>query len=176
MAPGRAVLATLVAIGLLATGGTALWQARTLSAERAVTSAAPKAPAPRRDAGVAILRAWDTQRAAAYEAGDVNGLRALYARGSTAGRRDVRLLRRYAARGLRVSGLETQLLAVRVKAGSEAAGRLVLEVTDRVAGAVAVRGSTRVPLPAGAARGRLVTLVDRDGRWVVSTVRAATPR
>src|SRR5688500_15295196 len=120
MAPGRAVVACLVAAGLLATGGTALWQARTLSAERALTVAA---------------------------------LRALYARRSSAGRRDVRLLRRYAARGLRVSGLETQLLAVRVTDGSDRTGRLVLKVTDRVAGAVAVRGSTRVPLPAGAARG-----------------------
>jgi hypothetical protein len=175
MAPGRAAVATLVAIGLLATGGTALWQARTISAEPAVTAAAPREPAPPRDAAVAILRAWDTRRAAAYETGDVPSLRALYARGSTAGRRDVRLLRRYAARGLRVSGLETQLLAVRVTGGSDRAGRLVLEVTDRVAGADAVRGSTRVPLPAGAARGRVVTLREREGRWVVTTVRAATP-
>jgi hypothetical protein len=175
MAPGRAVVATLVAAGLLATGGTALWQALTLSAERAETAAVAETPTPRRDAAVAILRAWDTKRAAAYETGDVTALRALYAEGSTAGRRDVRLLLRYAARGLRVSGLETQLLAVRVRGGTDRAGRLVLEVTDRVAGAVAVRGSTRVPLPVGAARDRVVTLMEREGRWVVTSVRAGTP-
>ena len=61
-----------------------------------------------------VLHAWDTRRARAWAEADADALRALYVRGSAAGRADVRLLRAYAARGLVVRRLVTQVFAVRV--------------------------------------------------------------
>ena len=116
-----------------------------------------------------VLRAWDGRRARAYAAGDRAALRALYLPGSAAGSRDVDLLRRYTDRSLRVVGLQTQLLTVHVQ--RRAPGRLVLRVTDRVTGATAVSRGARIRLPASAPRARQVTLVRRDGRWVVAAVR-----
>ena len=66
-------------------------------------------------------------------------------------------------------GLQTQLLTVHVR--RRVPRRLVLEVTDRVTGAVAVGRGARVRLPDGAPRAREVTLVRRAGRWVVAAVR-----
>jgi hypothetical protein len=116
-----------------------------------------------------VLRAWDGRRARAYAAGDRAALRALYLPGSAAGSRDVDLLRRYTDRSLRVVGLQTQLLTVHVQ--RRVPGRLVLRVTDRVTGATAVSREARIRLPASAPRARQVTLVRRDGRWVVAAVR-----
>ena len=80
------------------------------------------------------------------------------------------VLRSYRARGLRVVGLTTQLLDVRSE--RREAGEVVLRVTDRLAGAVAVGPGRRVHLPAGIARTRVVTLVDEGRGWVVAEVRA----
>jgi len=115
-----------------------------------------------------VLRAWDERRSRAYAQGDARALKALYAEGSTAGRRDTRLLRRYAARGLRVVGIRTQVLAAEVR--RETDRRLVLVVTERVTGAAAVGRGRRIRLPQGAARRRVVSLVQRRGRWVVTEV------
>ncbi len=59
------------------------------------------------------------------------------------------MLRRYAARGLRVVGLRTQVLAVEVL--RHHARHLALVVTDRVVGGAAVGHGSRVRLPEGAA-------------------------
>ena len=91
------------------------------------------------------LAAWDERRAAAYAAGDPAALRALYAPGSETGRADRAALRAYAARGLRVDGLRTQLLAVRVVRRSPDGWHLV--VTDRLAGGVARGAGVTVSLP-----------------------------
>ncbi len=116
-----------------------------------------------------VLRAWDRRRARAWAEGDVRALRTLYV--DRAGVADVRLLRRYADRGYRVEGLTTQLLAVDVL--EQRRGRWLLRVTDRLAGAVAVRGAERVPLPRDGVDTHVVALVrGAEGRWRVAEVRA----
>ncbi|GAA1150001.1 hypothetical protein [Nocardioides aquiterrae] len=115
-----------------------------------------------------VLHAWDERRAAAWSAGDAAGLRTLYTSGSVAGRRDVAMLRVWTARGLRVAGMRTQLLRVSVRA--QAPARLVLEVTDRVIGGVAVPGA--VPLPRDRPTGHVVTFRRVAGEWRVSSVRS----
>ena len=116
----------------------------------------------------AVLRAWDEQRARAWAEGDTDALRDLYVDG--AGASDVRLLRRYAERGYRVEGMTTQLLAVDVLASTPVRWRL--RVTDRLAGAVAVRGHERLRLPLDRADTHVITLVlGEDGRWRVAWAR-----
>lgn len=120
------------------------------------------------DPAVAVLADWDRRRAAAYAAGDAASLRRLYTRGSRAGRRDVAVLEEYADRGLRVVGLRTQVLAVEVLVRRPE--RLVLAVTDRLAGAVAVGERREVALPRGRPVQRTITLRRQEGTWLVARV------
>ena len=115
----------------------------------------------------AVLAAWDAERAAAWAAGDAEALAGLYAGG--AGAADVSLLRAYRRRGLRVEGLTTQVLALRVVARSP--GRWELAVTDRAVGGTAVGAGTPVALPVGRPSTRRVVLVREGGRWLVARVR-----
>lgn len=117
-----------------------------------------------------LLGDWDRRRAQAWAVGDVSALRRLYAPGSVAGRRDARMLGEYAARGLRVRGLVTQVLAWDVVRGSP--GRLRLTVTDRMVAARVVGATWSVELPADAASRREVVLVHQPGGWVVAEVRS----
>lgn len=118
------------------------------------------------------LHRWDTRRAQAYAAGSPAALSSLYVRGSVAGRADVVLLDRYRRRGVRVVGLRSQLLSVRVLDGHR--DRLRLRVVDRVVGAFAVRGPHRVHLPLDRPSVRTITLVRRGSpRWRVAAVTAA---
>lgn len=116
----------------------------------------------------AVLARWDERRAAAWAAGDVEALRSLYAVGSRTGEQDLGLLRHYLARGLRVEGLTTQVLALAVVERSPR--RLVLDVTDRVVGGAAVGGPRRVVLPADRASARRVVLVRPGRTWLVAEV------
>lgn len=135
------------------------------------TSVAPAA----RDIGVvdavgslAVLRDWDRARAAAWAEGDPAALRDLYARGSAAGRADVAMLRRWTARGLRVEGMGMQVLAVelRLRTGR----RLVLVVTDRLVGAVAVGpDGRRTPLPRDGATRRRLEFRRTEGEWLLAS-------
>ena len=119
-----------------------------------------------------MLHAWDARRADAWAAGSPARLRALYVSGSAAGEADVRLLRRYRARGLRVTGMRTQVLALHVL--EQRPHRRRVEVSDRLAGAVVVGAGRRTTLPRDAASTRVVTLVRAPGgRWRVAAV---TPR
>ena len=119
----------------------------------------------------AVLRRWDAARARAWAAGDVRRLGALYTPGSVAGRRDRAMLQAWLRRGLVVSDLRPQVLALReVRHGD---GRWVLEVTDRVSSGQAVgRGAAR-PQPRDAATTTTVTQRRLHGRWRVESVSAA---
>ena len=85
-----------------------------------------------------------------------------------AGRRDVRMLRRWRDRGLRVERLRTQLIAVEVE--RHQAGRWDLLVTDRLVGGVAVGRGLRADLPVDRPSRRRVTLLLDRGRWQVASV------
>ena len=116
----------------------------------------------------AVLHAWDDQRAQAWASGDPAALRDLYTAGSPAGRADRAMLRSWHERGLRVTGLRMQLLAVRVRRWSD--GRIVLVVTDRLAGGVSVGSGVRVPLPRDEPSTRRVVLRRVAGEWRVRRV------
>jgi hypothetical protein len=115
-----------------------------------------------------VLRDWDTARAGAWADGDPAALSALYLPGSAAGLRDVRLLRSYAARGLRVSDLRMQRLAVRVLV--EDGTRLRLEVVERLLGAQVRHGAAVRRLPTGQPVRRVIELRLVDGVWKVARV------
>ncbi|MGH3445388.1 MAG: hypothetical protein ACRDPB_08435 [Nocardioidaceae bacterium] len=124
---------------------------------------------------VRILHRWDRRRSRAYADGSVAELRRLYVDGSAAGRADVRLLRTYADRGLRVQGMRMQLLSVSVLAHRE--GLLRLRVTDRLTGAVAVGPGLvdpghrrRLRLPRDGASSHVLTLRPADDGWRVAAV------
>lgn len=117
---------------------------------------------------LAALRAWDAGRARAWASADLAALEGLYTDGSVAGARDVAMLRRWRDRGLRVEGMQTQVVAARVAARS--ADRVVVVVTDRLAGAVATGRGRRVPLPGDRLTTRAVTLHLVDRVWRVDSV------
>jgi hypothetical protein len=119
----------------------------------------------------AVLHTWDEQRAAAWAAGDAPTLRALYTPASTAGRRDVAMLRSWSARGLRVDGLRTQLIDVSVRRRTPRL--LVLAVTDRLVGGVSVPGG--LPLPRDRPSRHVVVMRVVEGEWRVSAARPVRP-
>jgi hypothetical protein len=135
-------------------------------------TAATAAPAVR-SAGAAalgILHTWDAERARAYARGRPRRLQGLYVPGSSAGRADLELLRRYHRRGLRVTGMRTQVLSLAVV--EHRAGLWRLRVTDRLVGAVAVGPGGRTTLPRDRPSGHEITLMRaRDGAWRVAGVR-----
>ena len=135
----------------------------------ASSAEASSAPRPDRSGPAAVLGAWDEQRSAAWAEGDAGALERLYADGSGAGAADVRLLRDYGRRGLRVEGMTTQVLGLRVAARSPS--RLELVVTDRVVGAAAVGSGAPVSLPVDRPSTRRVVLVREGAGWVVAEVR-----
>lgn len=139
------------------------------SSSREAPAATRASPAPAVRTPAAVLAAWDERRSAAWARGDAGALADLYAPRSSSGAADVRLLRAYARRGLRVEGLATQVLGLRVLERSSR--RLVLVVTDRVVGGAAVGGPAPVALPADRASTRRVVLTRDRGRWVVAEAR-----
>jgi len=118
---------------------------------------------------VAVLREWDRRRAEAWAAGDADALRSLYTRRSTAGVRDVALLSRWLARGLRVHRMQTQVLNLQVV--EQHAGRLVLMATDRITRAVATGRGTDMPLPVDSPSTWRITMRRVAGEWRVAAVR-----
>jgi hypothetical protein len=132
-------------------------------------SSSPSAQQPARSGPASVLAAWDERRSDAWAEGDAGALARLYVDGSGAGAADVHLLRDYARRGLRVRGMATQVLALRVAARSP--DRLELLVTDRVVGAEAVGSGAPVSLPVDRSSTRRVVLVRAGARWVVEEVR-----
>jgi hypothetical protein len=153
--------------GVRATGPST---AEPVARPRASASPLARPSLPTQPRALRVLHAWDERRAAAYSSGSVRLLRTLYAPGSAAGS-DVRLLRRYLGRGLRVTGMRMQLLALTVL--DRRPGLLRLRVTDRLYGATAVGvGGRRVRLPRDQASVRVLELrkVRRSWRMVTVTV------
>jgi hypothetical protein len=130
-------------------------------------AAAPPRPEPE---ALVVLRAWDERRSRAWARGDPAALRGLYTPGSRSGRADRAMLAAYAERGMRVTGLRTQVLAADVRRRSARAVSLV--VTDRLVGGVAVGGGVREPLPVDRPSTWLVSLVRVAGEWRVAEVQA----
>jgi hypothetical protein len=166
---GAAGLVVLVVLLVLVVSGLALTH-RSPHVTRA-----PAARASTTAAALAMLDDWDARRADAYAAASADGLRDLYVPGSGAGTADLRLLGRYQARGLRVIDLHMQVLGLAVT--ERRPDRWTLRVTDRLAGAVAVHGEQRTPLPRDTASTHVVTLLrGGDGRWRVARVASSTTR
>lgn len=162
MTPLRVLLA--VPVVLLATALVAVcWP----DARPAATAAAPAVT----DPAVEVLRTWDVRRAAAWASDDPGALRRLYTPGSRTGRADVALLGAYAARGVDVTGLRTQLLAVDVVERS--ADRVVLVVTDRLAHVEVSHDGRTLALPSDRPSTHRVTLVLVGDTWLVDEVRPA---
>ncbi len=114
-----------------------------------------------------VLRRWDGRRAEAWASGDPAALRSLYTPRSRAGERDVRMLRRWRDRDMRVSTMQTQVLSSRVVMSGP--DRVVLVVTDLLRYAVATGRGRRVVLPTDSPTTRTITLVrDGDGPWRVA--------
>jgi hypothetical protein len=122
-------------------------------------------------AAIDLLRDWDARRAEAWAAGDVPAVRRLYVPGSRTGRRDSAALAAYADRGLRVTGVRHQLLAVDVLARTDR--RVTLRVTDRLSRAVARGPRGPVVLPRDRPSTWRVWLCRRAGAWLMAEVRPA---
>lgn len=142
-------------------------------------SAPADAPAPRATAvagpteprSLRVLHAWDARRAAAYSRGDVAALRGLYVRGASAGEQDVAMLRRYVARGLTVEHLVMQVVEADVLVDRR--GVVRLRVCERVADGRVTGAGAPVSLPRDRPDRHEVTLVRRDGRWLVRSATRA---
>jgi hypothetical protein len=165
------LLAVALSFMFAATVGLALVAAAIDQPAPARADGPPVVDAPEEAEALAVLRAWDGRRARAWADGDVAALASLYAPGSRTGRDDRAMLAAYAGRGLRVSGLRMQVLAAGVRSWSPE--RFTIEVTDRVASAVAVRRSARVALPVDRPSGWLVSFVRVAGKWRVLEVQPA---
>ncbi|MEV5001855.1 hypothetical protein [Nocardioides sp. LML1-1-1.1] len=170
---GSRIVLAGTALLVLAVGLLAGWAALRPHPPGGTTPAAPPAARPPvaarvgeapAAAALAVLREWDRARAAAWERGDPVALRSLYVPGSRAGRADVAMLRRWQERGLRVRGMRMQVLAVAVRARGP--DRVVLVVTDRLVGAVAVPGA--LPLPRDQPTTRRLELRRVGGRWLLA--------
>lgn len=111
----------------------------------------------------------DIARAEALANGNVTDLRSVYADPAAAAP-DVRLLKRYAARGLRVVG--AGMVRDECRVVERAASRVELDVTERLARtwAVAPTGES-IRLPRDEASHQRVVLTGGPGRWRIASVR-----
>jgi hypothetical protein len=127
-----------------------------------------------RERAVRVLREWDARRSAALAAGDTAALRRLYVDASPLARQDVRVLRRYQERGVRLTSVSQQVASVRVRVS----GRRVVEVgvVERLAVAgVRPVGSGAEPRTLATTRyvRRELRFVRSAGGWRLSSARAA---
>ena len=157
----------LLACGLAAAGVVVLLAAL-VPADRPEQAASHDPSPPDRTRALAVLRSWDSARAAAWRHGDVRALRRLYVAGSPAGRGDVALLRAYADRGLRVAGMRMQVASVDVEAIT--GDRIALRVTDRLVGATVTRRDRGLRLLQDRWSRRRIVMVRMSDGWRVATV------
>ena len=117
---------------------------------------------------VAVLQDWDRRRAAAWADDDTAALRGLYVRGSSTGRHDVAMLTAYHRRGLRVTTMQRQVLAVQVRTRTPRG--LSLVVTDRLAEARVTGHGQTVVLPRSRPATRRIVLRRVATGWRVAEV------
>jgi hypothetical protein len=177
--PVRVPLAALVAVVGVTVGLVAVTVSldRSGSLPRARRAPAAVSTSVGLPGAVAVLHDWDRRRSSAWAAGDEAALGAIYTTGSPARAADLILLRRYLARGLVVRGMRMQVLRVRVLVARP--GTLRLEVTDRLAAAVATHSGARdgaLSLPVDGASTRVLTLRRGGGTWRMARVSAAVAR
>lgn len=111
----------------------------------------------------------DVARAEALADGNLTDLRAVYAHPGSA-EPDARLLKRYAARGLRVVGAGMVRGECRVVART--AARVELDVAERLARTWAVGpDGTSIQLPRDEISRHRVVLTGGAGRWQIASVR-----
>lgn len=138
------------------------------TAARSASASAPAAAPSLETRALRRLSAWDAARADAYAAGSVAALRDLYV--GTVGAADMRVLRSYLRRGLRVQGMQMQIVGLSVLGHQP--GRWRLRVTDRLHHAVAVGHGQRIVLPSDRPSSRVVVLVKgADATWRASAIR-----
>lgn len=125
-------------------------------------------PGPSVGEAVRVLGAWDGRRAAAYSAEEPAALRSLYLRSSSAGTADVRLLRAYAAHGLRVHGLRMQVFSLRLLVSRD--GVLRLAVVDRVGAGWVVGRRQCWAMPVDRPAERVLELRRVGGAWRLASV------
>jgi hypothetical protein len=157
------VMATTITLTTIAVAGVAL--GGDVSGPARVTDPPPVTAATR---ALAVLHAWDRRRSAAWSRADPVALARLYAVGSRTGARDVHDLRRWRSRGLRVVGLRQQVAALVAQA--ETTGSLLLTVSDRTVGGLAVGRHRRTELPRSDWTRHRVRLRRTHGDWVVGEV------
>jgi hypothetical protein len=165
----RVCTLVLVSGGVLALAVALLVLVRPASRGPAGEATAPRTAGTTEAEALRLLRSWDRERAVAYATGSASRLRALYVPGAAVGVADLRVLHGWSRRGLRVSGMRTQVLALSVLDASP--DRMTLRLTDRLTGAVARGGGVPVLLPRDRPSTRELTLVRGQGRWRVAAVR-----
>jgi len=168
--PTLLLLATLATIVPVCLAGVRVGRDSPAGLEIATTQVPPSSGA----RALAVLRGWDRRRAAAWEAGDPAALSALYLPRSRTGTRDVRDLRRWVGRGLRVVGLRQQVTSLRVVRRTPR--RLVVVVTDRTVDGIAVGRGRRTAVPTSAWTVHRVVLRRPGRRWRVAEARAQPAR
>lgn len=119
-----------------------------------------------------VLREWDRRREAAWVEADEDALAALYLPDAVAGRRDVENLRRWSARGARVTRLEQQVLGLTVLRDSGRA--LAVRVTDRLGVLESEVAGVAIALPRDGPSTRRIVL--RRGSRVTSPWKVASVR
>ena len=171
MKPRSPVLLLCCALVVAAAGVTAVLRVPRSPGPPVATPVAVVAPASSTVVAIEVLRAWDERRSRAWSRGDVRALRRLYTPRSRSGRHDRAALSSYVDRGLRVTGLRNQLLAVQVERQT---GRLlVLRVTDRMTRAFARGRGRSVVLPRDGPTSWRLVLRRVAGAWRVAGVRRA---
>lgn len=111
----------------------------------------------------------DIARAEALADQNLADLRALYATAAAA-QPDERVLKRFAARGLRVIG--AGMLRTGCRVVTRAGDRVELDVTDRLAPAWAVgMAGASIRLPSDEPTRHRIVLTGETGRWQIASVR-----
>jgi hypothetical protein len=119
----------------------------------------------------AVLDRLDRRRELAYASEDPTLLRAIYVSGSPVLRHDLAMLRAYAERGVRLTGVRLRILDARLLGRF---GRCVrLRVVDRLERPMAHGAEGAVPLPRDRATSRVMVLRGVASGWRIAAVRRA---